>query len=184
MSDRKVPFPDQSLREAAERVVDGLHSYAAQFCTGKVAEFMYEQAEELQAGLDKDASTGTAPQEAQADPQPDAPKAPFWSRDHDPLRVSPVAPAPQRPKADPKMVTCFQCRGDGTCFATDDPCPVCGGLGSITDDIAPVPQTEGECPEPFCRNGIMGAGITRRSCPVCRAQQKADEGTGLEKEES
>ena len=46
-----------------------------------------------------------------------------------------------------------------------------------------VPQTEGECPEPFCRNGIMGAGITRRSCPVCRAQQKADEGTGLEGED-
>ena len=44
-------------------------------------------------------------------------------------------------------------------------------------------MTEGECPEPFCRNGIMGAGITRRSCPVCRAQQKADEGTGLEGED-
>lgn len=51
--------------------------------------------------------------------------------------------APQEAQADPQMVTCFQCRGDGTCFATDDPCPVCGGLGSITDDVAPVPQTEG-----------------------------------------
>ena len=36
------------------------------------------------------------------------------------------------------------------------------------------PETEGECPEPFCRNGIMGAGITRRTCPTCS-------GTGKEK---
>ena len=53
----------------------------------------------------------------------------------------------------------------------------------LIEALAPAPQTEGECPEPFCRNGIMGAGITRRSCPVCRAQQKADEGTGLEGED-
>ena len=41
------------LRKAVERVIDGLHSYSAQFCTGKVAEFMYEQAGELEAALNQ-----------------------------------------------------------------------------------------------------------------------------------
>jgi hypothetical protein len=70
--------------------------------------------------------------------------------------------APQRPKADPKK----------------DVCPNCGevanGCNYCRKTPAPAPQTEGECPEPFCRNGIMGAGITRRSCPTCS-------GTGKEK---
>jgi len=77
--------------------------------------------------------------------------------------------APQEAQADPQMVTCFQCRGDGTCFATDDPCPVCGGLGSITDDAAPVPQTERECPD--CKGDRAGY---KASCPTCS-------GTGKEK---
>ena len=78
--------------------------------------------------------------------------------------------APQRPKADPQMVTCFQCRGDGTCFATDDPCPVCGGLGSITDDAAPVPQTEGEDHCEKCGlhyNFCPCDGLTEGECPDC-----------------